>query len=186
VDADGDDGNRFRWVGVSETVIVRTLLLLPALLALLGCQAAATPTPTASSGPTLTPPSSPATGLTGIIADLTAAGVTAVTGGSFMSEPIGGEGVALCVGVETVQTYAFIDHEAALAAAAKIDRDDPSKIGTGIVDWAGTPRFWLRNNIILLYLGPDPATDAALRSLLGPPFAEGQPGRPPLPWPPCT
>jgi hypothetical protein len=167
-------------------VNLRKLLLVPALVTALGCQAAASQAPTAPPGPTSTPAASAATGLAGVAADLIAAGVSAKAGSFFMSAPIGGEGVTLCVSVETVQTYAFIDHEAALAAAAKIDRDDPSKVADGIVDWAGTPRFWLRDNIILLYLGQDAATDAALRSLLGPPFAEGQPGRMPLPGPPCA
>lgn len=126
------------------------------------------------------------TGLGGVVSDLTAAGVAAKAGGPFASEPIGGDGVALCIGAESVQTYRFIDHEAALAASAKIDRDDPSTIGTSHVTWSGKPRFWLRDNLILLYLGADAPTDAALRTLLGPPFAEGQAGGMPLPAPPCS
>ena len=177
----------------------RRLLTAPALFLILGCQATGTPTPVATStappsaapvspSPTAPPPS-PAptqTGLGGVVADLTIAGVTAKAGGPFATEPIGGEGVALCVGAETVQTYRLIDHEAALAASAKIDRDDPSIIGTSHVTWTGKPRFWLRENLILLYLGQDLATDAALRSLLGPPFAEGEAGAMPLPGPPCS
>jgi hypothetical protein len=67
----------------------------------------------------------------------------------------------------------------------KIDPKDPSNVGTGIVEWAGAPRFWLRDNVIVLYLGQDAATDAALRALLGTPFAEGEAGRMPLPGPDC-
>jgi hypothetical protein len=172
----------------------RRLLTAPALFLILGCQATGTPTaaPTAtvpaSTSPTAPPPS-PAptqTGLGGVVADLTIAGVTAKAGSPFTTEPIGGEGVALCVGAETVQTYRFIDHEAALAASAKIDRNDPTTIGSNHVTWTGKPRFWLRENLILLYLGQDLATDAALRSLLGPPFAEGEAGGMMLPSPPCT
>ncbi|HUQ44769.1 MAG TPA: hypothetical protein VM451_10230 [Candidatus Limnocylindria bacterium] len=166
---------------------VRQLLLTPVLLLVVACQGAATPPPSAP--PTTAPAGTPSptlAGLGGVAADLTAAGVTAKAGSAFSTEPIGGEGFALCVGAETVQTYAFIDHEAALAAQAKIDREDPSTIGTTHVNWTGKPRFWLRDNLILLYLGEDAATDAALRTLLGPPFAEGEAGGMPLAGPPCS
>jgi hypothetical protein len=93
----------------------------------------------------------------------------------------------VCVGTEAVQVYVLKDHEAVRAAASMIDPDDPSKIGTSIVDWAGRPRFWLRDRILVLYIGDDAATDAALRTLLGEPFAEAPgPGRPPLPAPDCA
>lgn len=155
------------------------LLLLTALL-LVACQG-----PGATSAPTANPTAA-VRGVEGLVSDLGAAGVGAKAGGQFTSDPIGGQGTVVCIGTESVQTYQFIDHEAALAAAAKIDRQDPSKVGNGIIDWAGTPRFWLRENIIVLYLGQDAATEAALRTLLGQPFAQAQqPGRPPLPAPDC-
>ena len=121
------------------------------------------------------------------MADLVAAGASATLGSNFLAEPLPGEGVLVCVGKEPVQVYVLKDHEAALAAASKIDRNDPSKIGTSIVDWAGTPRFWLRDRILVLYLGTNAVTDAALRTLLGPPFAEAHvPGRPPVPAQDCA
>ena len=166
---------------------ITTLLLTPAVLLFVACQPAAAPGPSPSfSPPTASPAPTAAGGLEGVVADLRAAGVDAAAGGQFLSAPIGGQGTVICIGAESVQTYQFIDHEAALAAASKIDRQDPSKIDNGIVDWAGTPRFWLRQNMIVLYLGEDDATNAALRTLLGSPFAEGQPGRPPLPGPDCA
>lgn len=160
--------------GVVGAMKLRTSLLGLAALILAACQAP---------GATGSPPTaslSAVRGIEGLVGDLRGAGVDAKAGGQFMSEPIGGQGAVVCIGPESVQTYQFIEHEAALAAAAKIDRQDPSKVGTGIVDWAGTPRFWLRENLIVLYLGQDPGTDTALRTLLGQPFAQGQPGRPPL------
>ena len=155
-------------------------LLLPAIVLFAACQAGVSPTATPQ--PTAPPAAS---GVAGIVADLSAAGVAAKAGGAFASEPIGGEGISMCVGKETVQTYQFIDHESALVVVQTIDPEDPSRIGTMIVDWAGTPRFWLRDNVIVLYTGTDAATDAALRALLGQPFAEGEGGRMPLPGPDC-
>ncbi|MEO5619202.1 MAG: hypothetical protein ABIS67_15640 [Candidatus Eisenbacteria bacterium] len=154
----------------------KTPLLALALLVLVGCQSAPTPTPT---------PIAP-TGATGLVADLVTGGANAKLGSFFQSEPIGCNGVSVCLGAETVQVYEFIDHEAALAASAKIGRDDPSHVGNGIVEWTGTPRFWLRDRVIVLYLGKAEATDKALRALLGQPFAESrEPGLAQLPTPPC-
>jgi hypothetical protein len=170
-------------------VAPRLLLLAVGIIVLSGCQ----PTPMASSGPSTaptpvpTPASTPASGTEALIKDLNGRGTTAKLGSSFLSEPIGGQGTAVCVGAETLQVYEFIDHEAALAASAQIDRHDLSNVGTGIVEWNGRPRFWLRDRIIVLYLGEDEPTDAALRDLLGPPFAESrEPGRGFLPTPPCS
>lgn len=155
-------------------------LLLPAIVLLAACQAGVSPTGTPQ--PTAPPQAS---GVAGIVADLVAAGVAAKAGSPFMSEPVGGDGRAMCIGKDTVQTYQFIDHEAALAVVKTIDPKDPSKIGSAIVEWTGTPRFWLRDNVIVLYTGTDAATDAALRAVLGQPFAEAEGGRMPLPGPDC-
>lgn len=164
-------------------------VLVSAILAA-ACQGAGSSAPPTANpttaGPTPGPTAGPAGGLDGLVADLNAAGTAAKSGSFFATDPIGGEGKVVCIGVETVQVFQFIDHEAALATSMKIDRNDPSKIGTAIVDWAGTPRFWLRDRIIVLYTGEDAATDAAIRALLGRPFAEGQPGRMGLPTPPCS
>lgn len=167
------------------------------LLAISACSPAATPgsspaaTPTFSGSPSPvvigTPNPTTAGGAEGLVEELVAAGATARLGSNFLAEPLPGEGVLICVGAEPVQVYVLRDHEAALAAAAMIDPDDPSKIGTAIVEWVGRPRFWLRDRILVLYVGDSAATDAALRGLLGEPFAEaGGAGLPPLPAPDCA
>jgi hypothetical protein len=163
----------------------RGLVLAMAILPVLACQPAPSPSgsPLAVSTPTVTA----AQGIDGLVADLNREGPTAEIGSDFLSEPIGGQGTTVCFEAQTVRVYEFIDHEAALAASAKIDRDDPSMIGNGVVEWTGQPRFWLRDKIIVLYLGEDAATDRALRALLGQPFAESSdPGRGFLPDPPCA
>lgn len=60
------------------------------------------------------------------------------------------------------------------AMAANVDRTDPSNVGTAIIEWRGDPTFWQRDRLIVLYLGRNAATEATLRSVLGPPFATGQ------------
>ena len=167
------------------------------LLAVSACSPSVTPGPTSTGSPAPSPTPPPvifgtpdpttADGVEALVADLVAGGATAKLGSFFLAEPLRGEGILVCVGTEAVQVYVQKDHEAALAVSQMIDRDDPSKIGTAVVNWAGRPRFWLRDRIIVLYVGTDAATDAALRGLLGEPFAESrQPGPPPLPAPDCA
>jgi hypothetical protein len=154
-----------------------------------GSTASAPPAPSGGMPPVIVDSPNPtiADGAESLVEDLIAAGASAKLGSNFLAEPLPGEGVLVCIGTEAVQVYLLKDHEAALAAASTIDPDDPSKIGTSIVDWAGSPRFWLRDRMLVLYVGDNAATDTALRSLLGEPFAEARaPGRPPLPAPDCA
>jgi hypothetical protein len=173
----------------------RQLTLLALALSLVaGCQqpggSSAPPTgavPTVGPSPSIAPTAAPTTagGIDVLIADLGSAGATVTKGTTFSSAPVGGEGTTVCVGTEVIRVYEFIDHEAALAASATIDRDDPSIIDNGVVSWTGRPRFWLRDRVLVLYLGADAPTDEALRTLLGPPFAEAEEGFMPLPDPAC-
>ena len=167
------------------------------LMAVSACSPSATPQPTSTQSlePSASPPRvifgtaepRPKDGAEALVADLIAGGATAKLGSFFLAEPLRGEGMLVCIGTEAVQVYVQKDHEAALAVSQMIDRNDPSKVGTSIVNWTGRPRFWLRDRIIVLYVGTDAATDAALRGLLGQPFAESrQPGPPPLPAPDCA
>ena len=133
--------------------------------------AAACQSPVAS--PTVSPG---AGGLAQLIADLQAAGATVTLAGSFTTEPLSGQGASLCVNGEHVQVYVFPSVVERVQGATRIDSSDPSHIGNGIVEWIGPPRFWQRDRIVVLYVGPNAATDTLLRSVLGPPFAEGHGG----------
>lgn len=176
---------------------MRALVIAGLLVAISGCAPAASPGATADVTPGAsgtippvifgTPEPTASGGAEALVADLVAAGGAAKLGSNFLAEPLPGEGIVVCLGTEALQVYVLRDREAALAAASQIDPEDPSMIGTSIVDWAGRPRFWLRDRILVLYVGDDAATDAALRGLLGRPFAEARaPGPPPLPAPDCA
>ena len=118
--------------------VVASLLLV----ALSACSPSATPAPTASAGPSATgspqpvssdgPVATPGDGAEALVDDLLAGGAAARLGSNFLAEPLPGVGVLVCVGAEAVQVYVLRDHESALEAASRIDRDDPSKIGTAI------------------------------------------------------
>ncbi len=86
---------------------------------------------------------------------------------------LGGRGARVCVAGQQVDVYAYESAPDRVAAAARIDATDPSKVGTAIVEWAGNPRFWQRDRLIVLYLGSDPAVEGRITSVLGEPFARG-------------
>jgi hypothetical protein len=124
-------------------------------------------------------PSLGADGVVGLVAQIRAAGAVVAEAGAFSTDPLSGRGVLLCLGNEPVRVYEFTSAAERAAVASRIKPDDPSNLGTSIVEWAGRPRFWQRDRILVLYLGESAATEALLTSVLGPPFAKG-PGRAPL------
>jgi len=82
---------------------------------------------------------------------------------------------------QQVDVYVYETEQERAAVAGKIDPTDPSHFGTDvIIEWAGNPRFWQQDRIIVLYLGNDPSVEAVITSVLGQPFARGQ-GRSPGP-----
>lgn len=161
-------------------------LLLGALL-VAGCATSPSPDPGSSPAPgepgaaapstSETRPSDPAAAFE---AALRAAGAEVRTTGAFSTEPLGGQGIGLCVAGQQVSVYVYPTPEDRAASAARIDPNDPSNLGTAIVEWAGNPKFWQDDRIIVLYLGNDPAIEGGVGSVLGPPFARGQ-GRDPGP-----
>jgi hypothetical protein len=145
----------------------RRIALAAALLAVAGCQSLGGPQR--------------------LVAELQAQGVSAAMGTDLDAGLLGGVPTIVCAGDESVTVYEYRDVDSTIAAAALIDQDDPSMVGNAIVEWAGTPHFWLRDRVIVLYVGEDPEVNAALRNILGRPFAEGRdPGRGvPGGGPPC-
>ncbi len=113
-----------------------------------------------------------------LVAELEEDGSTVEEVGTFSSEPLGGSGQILCVNAEEVRVYLFGSEELASSVAARIDPNDPSNLGNAMVEWVGTPRFWQRGPMLVLYLGDDQAIENSLSSILGEPFARGVgPGR---------
>lgn len=146
------------------------------LLALLLVVACGGPAPTASPGSSPTPAIDGAQGLIGDLAD---AGADAFAQETFDGAPLAAQAELVCVNGEEVRVYGYSSAEERAAAAARIDPNDPSNVGTAIIDWVGWPRFWERDRILVLYAGRDEATIDLLVSVMGDPFAVGQ-GRPPL------
>jgi hypothetical protein len=155
----------------------RAMELLAGCLVVAACASAS---PGATHGPTEGPG-----GVQGLTADLERAGAVVKPGSQFAGDPMPASGVLVCISGEPVRVYVFDSAQQRLQVSSTIDRNDPSKVGTAIVEWMGTPRFWQRDRILVLYLGSKADTENLLTSVLGPPFARG-PGRPPMIPDACT
>lgn len=114
-------------------------------------------------------------GVQGLIADLADAGAEARVVDAFDAQPLAFEGVVVCVNGEDIRVYSYSSEQERVAVTARIDPDDPTNIGTSIIEWDGWPRFWQRDRIIVLYQGNDQDTADLLRRVLGEPFAQGAP-----------
>jgi hypothetical protein len=148
-----------------ERPMKRELLAAVLAVVLAACATpGASPSPSAGAG---------AGAVEGLVTALTTAGVSVRQADRFDAAPLPGQGVLLCVGREEVRVYVFETEEARVAAARTIDPNDPSHVGTSIVEWVGNPRFWQRDRILVLYVGTDAPTEALLTTVMGAPFARG-------------
>jgi hypothetical protein len=159
------------------------MVLIALLVAACGA-GPATLSPTILASPTArpTPPPSPSPlpdPVAGLGAALGAAGASVREVGTFEPSPLTGSGTILCVDGQEVRVYLFETAEEAGAVASQINPTDPSQVGTSMVSWAGAPRFWRADRMIVLYLGDSPSIELGLTSLLGDPFAKGE-GRGPI------
>lgn len=71
------------------------------------------------------------------------------------------------VGNERLQVYVYDSPELAGMDAARITNEGDAAVA---MEWESTPHFYLFGNIIVLYVGEDPATLELLASTLGPPL----------------
>ena len=166
---------------------MRLATLLLGALIMAGCAAAESPASSASpvpspsdaagSSPSEAPASDPPAAFVAALRD---AGAEVSETGAFNTDPLGGQGIGLCVAGQQVSVYVYPTPEDREAVASRIDPTDPSNLGTSIVEWAGNPKFWQADRIIVLYLGSDPAVESGISSILGQPFARGE-GRDPGP-----
>ena len=107
-----------------------------------------------------------------LVADLQATGLAASIGTDEDADLQGGQHTTVCVGAASISVYQFADGASARTAAGLFNDDDAEVRGDAFESWPGRPRFWLRDNAIVIYLGEDAALDKALRTILGVPFAE--------------
>jgi hypothetical protein len=76
----------------------------------------------------------------------------------------------LLVSDENVWVFAYASAQAADRDAALI-APDGYRIGNSMVDWIGPPRFYKKDQLIVLYVGSNPQVIRQIESALGAPIA---------------
>ena len=94
--------------------------------------------------------------------------------GGLIDQPfISAPGQVIVVNGEDVQVFEYPDSAVAADEAAQIS-PDASSVGTSMMSWVATPRFYALDRLIVLYVGDDQLVVDALNTVLGQPVAEGQ------------
>jgi len=116
----------------------------------------------------------PAGGITldSLLATLQSAGLDTQVVGDVSQPFFSAAGKSLQLNGEELQVYEYPTPEAAEAEAALVSTDGTS-VGTTLVNWISTPHFFRAGNLIVIYIGENPAVLQGLQSLLGTQFAGG-------------
>ncbi len=103
-------------------------------------------------------------------AALRAAGATVVPEEPVRQPFFAVEGRILDVDGEGIQVFEYRD-AAAAEAQARLVSADGNQIGTSKPLWVGTPHFFRKGRLLVLYLGENRRTIDLLKTVLGPQFA---------------
>jgi hypothetical protein len=76
----------------------------------------------------------------------------------------------LQVNGKEVQVFPY-SHPAAAAAEAALVSPDGSAVGTSKLQWVGSPHFYRKGKLLVLYVGDDDQVRKALDTVLDRPFA---------------
>lgn len=76
----------------------------------------------------------------------------------------------LLVNGQSVHVFAYPDAPAAAADASRV-APSGTPIGGTQITWTDPPRFYMRGQLIVLYVGRDTDVSRFLETVLGPPFA---------------
>jgi hypothetical protein len=117
--------------------------------------------------------------VTSLIAGLRAGGSKVEEAGEISQPFFSVQGRQRTVDGENVQAFEYASQRAADREAKQVSPDG-SSVGSSMVSWGGTPHFYKKGKLIVLYVGDDQGVLRALRLLLGTQFAGGQ-GEAPTP-----
>ena len=76
----------------------------------------------------------------------------------------------LLVNGQSVRVFEYPGANSAVADAARV-APDGTPIGSTQITWVDPPRFYMRGQLIVLYVGRDEDVSAMLEDVLGPPIA---------------
>ncbi|HEX8116896.1 MAG TPA: hypothetical protein VF521_06465 [Pyrinomonadaceae bacterium] len=110
--------------------------------------------------------------LDALIKRLRAEGVRVERGGKVSQPFFSAGGQVLSVEGEDVQVFRYATAAAAEREAGLVSPDG-SSVGTNMMSWMSTPHFFRKDNLIVLYVGDNPAVLRALGAVLGTQFAGG-------------
>ena len=116
------------------------------------------------------PPAGRATDYAGLLDDLRAAGIRIKPAGKVDQPFFSVEGRMIKIGGEDVQVFQYPDAAAADAQAALVSPDG-SGVGTSKLRWVGSPHFYKKGQLIVLYVGINASVIHILETSLGPQFA---------------
>lgn len=105
-----------------------------------------------------------------LIDDLRTAGVSAEPEGKVDQPVFSVEGRMIKIGGEDVQVFQY-SHAAAADAQAALVSPDGSAVGTSKLHWVGSPHFYKKGKLLVLYVGDDDKVLKALDAVLGRQFA---------------
>jgi len=140
-----------------------TLFLAILVIAISACQTQ----PQSSINPTLAP-IGPATQT--LADDFRAAGANVATGIRLTQPFFSVGGIVLTVNGEDLQVFEYPD-EAAVQADADSISPDANIINDEELAWIAPPHFYRRGNLMILYIGDDPATLRLSEQVIGEQFA---------------
>ena len=115
-------------------------------------------------------PAGRATDYASLIDDLRTAGVSVEPEGTVDQPFFSVEGRMIKIGGEDVQVFQY-SHAAAADAQAALVSTDGSAVGTSKLHWVGSPHFYKKGKLLVLYLGDDDKALKALDAVLGRQFA---------------
>jgi hypothetical protein len=130
-------------------------------LGLVGCGGSST-APTSHGGPVKD--------YVSLVDHLRGIGATVVPTGSVTQPFFAVSGQVIKVNGEQVQIYEYADAEAANADVARISSDGGT-VGNTMVDWIAPPHFYMKGQLIVLYVGINTSVIHILETLLGPQYA---------------
>lgn len=112
----------------------------------------------------------PVTDYASLIDDLRAAGVSVEPEGDVDQPFFSVEGMMIKVRGEDVQVFQY-SNVAAMDAQAALVSLDGSAVGTTKLHWVGSPHFYKKGKLLVLYVGNHDKVLKALEAMLGPQFA---------------
>lgn len=105
-----------------------------------------------------------------LINALRAAGVSAEPGAHAEQPFLSVEGKMIKIGDQDVQVFQYSEAAQANAQAALVSPDGGA-VGTNKIRWIGSPHFYKKGKLLVLYLGDDAKVLKALDAVLGRQFA---------------